>query len=64
LQERWYPSSVAEQVASQTGAHLVLIPGMTAESARYDDHIDEIVTSITTALAAAKNSAPAQAHKP
>jgi zinc/manganese transport system substrate-binding protein len=64
LQERWYPSSVAEQVASQTGARLVLIPGMTAEGARYDDHIDEIVSSITSALAAAKNSPPGGTSKP
>jgi zinc/manganese transport system substrate-binding protein len=50
LQERWYPSSVAETIASQTGAKLVLVPGMTAERGAYIDHIDEIVRALETAL--------------
>jgi len=50
LQERWYPSSVAESIASQTGAKLVLIPGMTAERGSYIDHIDEVVRALEGAL--------------
>jgi zinc/manganese transport system substrate-binding protein len=53
IQERWYPSSVAEQIASQTGAHLVLITGMTPDGGRYADHIDEVVRAIAAALPAA-----------
>jgi zinc/manganese transport system substrate-binding protein len=52
LQERWYPSSVAETIASQTGAKLVLIPGMTADRGSYVDHIDEIVRALEGALPA------------
>lgn len=61
LQERWYPSNVAEQVAAQTGARLVLIAGMTPEGARYDDHIDEIVASIGAALTPATKGDPSAA---
>ncbi len=50
LQERWYPSSVAETLATQTGAKLVLIPGMTAERGSYIDHIDEVVRALESAL--------------
>jgi zinc/manganese transport system substrate-binding protein len=52
LQERWYPSSVAETIASQTGARLVLLSGMTADRASYIDHIDEVVRALETALPA------------
>jgi zinc/manganese transport system substrate-binding protein len=52
LQERWYPSSVAETIASQTGAKLVLIPGMTADRGSYLDHIEEIVRALEGALPA------------
>ncbi|HEX3694972.1 MAG TPA: metal ABC transporter substrate-binding protein [Polyangia bacterium] len=52
LQERWYPSSVAESIASQTGAKLVLIAGMTADNGRYADHIDEVVRAIAAVLPA------------
>jgi zinc/manganese transport system substrate-binding protein len=52
LQERWYPSSVAESIASQTGAKLVLISGMTADNGSYVDHIDEIVRALEAALPA------------
>lgn len=52
LQERWYPSNVAERLASQTGAHLVLISGMTPEGGRYADHIDDVVRAVVSALAA------------
>jgi zinc/manganese transport system substrate-binding protein len=51
LQERWYPSAVAERIASQTTAKLVLLPGMTTDGARYGDHIDEVVQAIATGLA-------------
>ena len=50
LQERWYPSSVAERIASQTGAKLVLIAGMTADGGHYADHLDEVVRAIASAL--------------
>jgi len=50
LQERWYPSSTAQVVASQTGAHLVLIAGMTADGESYADHIDAVVHAIAGAL--------------
>ncbi|HEY2899223.1 MAG TPA: metal ABC transporter substrate-binding protein [Polyangia bacterium] len=50
LQERWYPSAVAERIASQTGAKLVLIAGMTADNGRYADHVDEVVRAIAAAL--------------
>lgn len=53
LQERWYPSSVAETIATQTGAKLVLIAGMTPEHASYIDHIEEIVRALEAALPAA-----------
>ncbi len=59
LQERWYPSAVAEQIAIQSGARLVLVPGMTADGGNYADHIDEIVHDLLTALAA-----PRPGHKP
>jgi zinc/manganese transport system substrate-binding protein len=52
LQERWYPSSVAETIAGQTGAKLVLIAGMTAERASYADHIEEVVRALEGALPA------------
>jgi len=52
LQERWYPSSVAETIASQTGAKLVLIPGMTPERGSYADHVDEVVRALEAALPA------------
>jgi zinc/manganese transport system substrate-binding protein len=52
LQERWYPSSVAESIASQTGAKLVLIQGMTPERGSYIDHIEEIVRALEAALPA------------
>jgi zinc/manganese transport system substrate-binding protein len=52
LQERWYPSNVAERIASQTGAHLVLIAGMTPDGGRYADHIDEVVHAVVAALGA------------
>jgi zinc/manganese transport system substrate-binding protein len=54
LQERWYPSNVAERIASQTGARLVLISGMTPDGGRYADHIDEVVRAVVGALAAAR----------
>jgi zinc/manganese transport system substrate-binding protein len=54
LQERWYPSNVAERIASQTGAHLVLIQGMTPDGGKYADHIDDVVRSVQAALAAAR----------
>jgi zinc/manganese transport system substrate-binding protein len=50
LQERWYPSSVAERIASQTGAKLVLIAGMTPENVSYADHLDEIIRALEAAL--------------
>jgi zinc/manganese transport system substrate-binding protein len=50
LQERWYPSSVAETIASQTGAKLVLIAGMTPERGSYVEHVDEIVRALEGAL--------------
>jgi zinc/manganese transport system substrate-binding protein len=50
LQERWYPSSVAETIARQTGARLVLIAGMTPEHGSYLDHIEEIVAALEGAL--------------
>jgi zinc/manganese transport system substrate-binding protein len=53
LQERWYPSNVAERLASQTGAHLVLISGMTPDGGHYADHIDEVVRAVVGALATA-----------
>ena len=59
LQERWYPSTVAEQIAIQSGARLVLVPGMTAEGGRYGDHIEEVVHDLVAALAAARAG-----HKP
>ena len=52
LQERWYPSSVAETIAGQTGAKLVLIAGMTADRASYADHIEEVVRALEGALPA------------
>jgi zinc/manganese transport system substrate-binding protein len=52
LQERWYPSSVAETLASQTGAKLVLIAGMTADRASYADHLEEVVRALEGALPA------------
>jgi zinc/manganese transport system substrate-binding protein len=57
LQERWYPSNVAERIASQTGAHLVLIQGMTPEGAQYGDHIDEVVKALAAALSAPRTGA-------
>jgi len=59
LQERWYPSTVAEQIAIQSGARLVLVPGMTAEGGRYGDHVEEIVHDLLAALAAVRGG-----HKP
>jgi zinc/manganese transport system substrate-binding protein len=53
IQERWYPSNVAEQIASQTGARLVLIQGMTPDGGRYADHIDDVVRAVAAALPAA-----------
>jgi zinc/manganese transport system substrate-binding protein len=52
LQERWYPSSVAETIAGQTGAKLVLIAGMTADRASYADHLEEVVRALEGALPA------------
>jgi zinc/manganese transport system substrate-binding protein len=54
LQERWYPSSVAESIAGQTGARLVLIQGMTPDGGQYADHIDDVVKALVTALSAAR----------
>ncbi|HXI56445.1 MAG TPA: metal ABC transporter substrate-binding protein [Polyangia bacterium] len=59
LQERWYPSTVAEQIAVQSGARLVLVPGMTPEGGNYGDHIDEVVRDLLAGLAAAGGG-----HKP
>lgn len=53
IQERWYPSNVAEQIASQTGARLALIQGMTPDGSRYADHIDDVVRAVAGALPAA-----------
>jgi zinc/manganese transport system substrate-binding protein len=66
LQERWYPSSVAETIAHQTGARLVLIAGMTPERASYIDHVEEIVRALETALPAqpAQTSSPQPAAAP
>jgi zinc/manganese transport system substrate-binding protein len=63
LQERWYPSSVAESIASQTGAKLVLIAGMTADHGSYIDHIDEVARALEAALPA-RSPASADASKP
>ena len=52
LQERWYPSSVAESIAGQTGAKLVLIQGMTPDRGSYIDHIEEIVRALEAAIPA------------
>ena len=60
LQERWYPSSVAESIAQQTGAHLVLVAGMTADRASYIDHVDEIVRALEAALPAPATAAVAR----
>jgi zinc/manganese transport system substrate-binding protein len=54
LQERWYPSTVAEQIATQSGARLVLVPGMTADRADYGDHIDQVVHELLAALTVAR----------
>lgn len=51
LQERWYPSNVAERLASQAGAHLILIQGMTPDGGRYGDHIDDVVRAVSSGLA-------------
>ena len=61
LQERWYPSSVAETIARQTGARLVLIAGMTSERGSYLDHIEEIVAALEGALP--PRAAPEAGHK-
>jgi zinc/manganese transport system substrate-binding protein len=61
LQERWYPSSVAETIAHQTGARLVLIAGMTPERGAYIDHIEEVVAALERALAPL--GAPGADHK-
>jgi zinc/manganese transport system substrate-binding protein len=50
LQERWYPSNTGAVVAQQTGAHLVLITGMTPIGGSYADHIDEVVRTVAAGL--------------
>ena len=44
---------MAERLASQTGAHLVLISGMTPDGGRYADHIDDVVRAVVSSLAGA-----------
>ena len=61
LQERWYPSSVAETIAHQTGARLVLIAGMTPEHVSYIDHLEEVVRALEAALPALAGAPPAAA---
>jgi zinc/manganese transport system substrate-binding protein len=60
LQERWYPSNVAERIASQTGARLVLLSGMTADGSSYPEHIDGVIR----ALEEAAGNAPPRASGP
>jgi zinc/manganese transport system substrate-binding protein len=50
LQERWYPSSVAETIATQTKARLLLLAGMTPEGSSYVEHVDEIIRALDAAL--------------
>lgn len=50
LQERWYPSRTGEVVAQQTGAHLVLVEGMTPAGGSYADHIDDVVRAVAGGL--------------
>jgi zinc/manganese transport system substrate-binding protein len=64
LQERWYPSSTAESIATQTGAHLVLISGMTPDGGNYADHIDEIVRALEAALPARTAAATGAGGRP
>ncbi len=54
LQESWYGSATSEIVARETGAKLVVVPGMAREGQPYLEHIDEVVKATVAALASKK----------
>jgi zinc/manganese transport system substrate-binding protein len=51
LQESWYGSATSEIIAQNTGARLVVIPGMTKVDQPYLDHIDDVVNAVVHGLA-------------
>ena len=50
IQESYYPAGTARQVADRSGAGLVVLPGGAdfAGGQSYVEHIDEIVTLLTS----------------
>jgi hypothetical protein len=49
---------VAEQIAIQSGARVVWVPGMTAEGGHYGDHLDDVVRDVFGANAAGSGQYP------